>query len=149
MPDQPQDTAFSDIARRRVRFTPFEVIHRMSPTGPQELDVRGELDLATVPELRAKLSAARDGARPAVIDLRNCDFTDAAGLNLIIQAHRSAATNGDAPKTLVIARGRIAELFALTEIDSLVTVVGTRPEAHRALAGMRRRPAHARPEVVA
>ena len=151
MADQLQDIAHRLDPARRVRLTSFEVIHRVAPSGPQELDVRGELDLATVPELRAKLSAAREGARPAVIDLRKCDLIDSAGLGLLVQAQRSAATNGDAPKVVVIARGRIAKLFALTQVDSEVTVVSSRPEAVRALSlpGMPTRRTHVEPEVAA
>jgi anti-anti-sigma factor len=51
---------------------------------------RGELDMATAPELeQAVMSRLQDG-RWVVLDLRSLDFIDSSGLRVVVGAHRSA-----------------------------------------------------------
>ena len=51
---------------------------------------RGELDMATAPELeQAVMPRLRDG-RWIVLDLRSLDFIDSSGLRVVVGAHRAA-----------------------------------------------------------
>ena len=59
------------------------------------LEVRGELDISTVPELARRLAEA-EGENPTriVIDLSELSFMDSTGLALIIRARQAAETHG-------------------------------------------------------
>ena len=72
----------------------------------------GELDLATVGQLRAAFGKA-DGCGALVIDLRGLSFMDSAGLSLVVEQHRRAA---DAGVDFRVVRGapEIQRLFELT-----------------------------------
>jgi anti-anti-sigma factor len=55
----------------------------------------GELDLATVGEVRAQLDQLRAvGWRNIVMDLRNVSFIDSTGLGLLVEAQQHAEANG-------------------------------------------------------
>jgi anti-sigma B factor antagonist len=80
--------------------------------------IRGELDLATGPELEAEL--ARLGDPPPeflVLDLRELEFMDSTGLSILIKAHQRAVEEG---RGLGLVRGpqqvqRLLELTGVTE----------------------------------
>lgn len=56
---------------------------------------RGELDLATAPELEDRVLAALRGAEhPVVLDLRELTFMDSTGIRTIIAAHHVAQDAG-------------------------------------------------------
>ena len=56
---------------------------------------RGELDLATAPELEEKvLEAVRGGDRSVVLDLRELTFMDSTGVRTIVAAHKAAEEAG-------------------------------------------------------
>lgn len=59
------------------------------------VDVIGELDLATAPELRRAVTAACEGAaRTLVLDLARLSFTDSTGISAISAATARAAEQG-------------------------------------------------------
>ena len=56
---------------------------------------RGELDLATAPEVEEKvLAAVRTGDTQVVIDLRQLTFMDSTGVRTIVAAHKAAEESG-------------------------------------------------------
>jgi anti-sigma B factor antagonist len=58
------------------------------------VEVRGELDMATVPHLEEAIDALqRDGWRSIVLDLHDVVFMDARGLDLLLALERSARTD--------------------------------------------------------
>ncbi|MFL5844401.1 MAG: STAS domain-containing protein [Solirubrobacteraceae bacterium] len=104
---------------------------------PFELDVdsgddrvtftpRGELDLATAPELEDKvLSAVRTADRSVVLDLRELTFMDSTGVRTIVAAHQLAGETGgdlrvvrpprDSPVSRVIEISGIDEALGLVD----------------------------------
>lgn len=62
---------------------------------PAAVVVTGELDLATVPGLRARLDAAL-ARRPAAlqVDLSGCTFLDCCALDLLLAARDAACRDG-------------------------------------------------------
>jgi anti-anti-sigma factor len=72
-----------------VALEPFSVAEEGG-----QLRVRGELDLAAVPELRACVSATvlRDGR--AVLDLSGIEFVDVAGLSALTALAHEAQQGG-------------------------------------------------------
>jgi anti-anti-sigma factor len=58
------------------------------------LAVHGELDLATVDGVRARLDALRAERRAVVLDLDALDFMDSTGIRLVLQAAQDGAQTG-------------------------------------------------------
>jgi anti-sigma B factor antagonist len=76
--DVPSFELAIETADGRVTFTP-----------------RGELDLATAPELEQKvLDAVRGGEHAVVLDLRELTFMDSTGVRTIVAAHQVAEQTG-------------------------------------------------------
>jgi len=83
----------------------------------------GEIDLASVGLLEAKLRELRDtGFDHLVLDLREVAFMDTQGLAAVIEAQQSAAASGT---EFVLVRGpeRIHRLFEMIGLADRLTVV--------------------------
>ena len=100
---------------------------------PFELDVqtegdrtrfvpRGELDLATAPELEsAVLSAIGDG-RDVVLDLTGLTFMDSTGVRTIVSAH--AAAEGSAGAFAVVRPPAGSPVARVIEISGIAEALG-------------------------
>ena len=85
--------------------------------------VRGELDLATSPELERQLRDLADtGNEQLVIDLRELEFMDSTGLSLIVKAHQRLSEGG---RRLSIVRGsqQVQRLLDLTGVSERLQLV--------------------------
>jgi anti-anti-sigma factor len=58
------------------------------------LRLAGELDVATAPQLRAAIDAARPRRGTLVLDVAQLSFMDSAGLHLLLDAHAAARAAG-------------------------------------------------------
>jgi anti-sigma B factor antagonist len=89
------------------------------------LTVTGELDIATVPALRERLTAITDGgARRIVVDLLGVTFMDSTGLAAFI--HTKVRLGDDGQMTLVLAPDSYARLiFEVAGLDGVLDVVET------------------------
>ena len=107
--DVPSFELVVDAGEDRVTFTP-----------------RGELDLATAPELEDKvLDAVRQASRTVVLDLRELTFMDSTGVRTIVAAHQTAEESGcqlrvvrpprDTPVSRVIEISGIDEALGLVD----------------------------------
>jgi len=79
--------------------------------------VRGELDLASGPELEAEL--ARVHERPPemlIIDLSQLDFMDSTGLSILVKAHQQTVEDG---REFGVVRGtpQVQRLLELTGVS--------------------------------
>jgi anti-anti-sigma factor len=86
---------------------------------------RGELDLATAPELEEKvLAALNDGGQAVVLDLRELTFMDSTGVRTIVAAHQTAEETGAALRVVRPARespvSRVIEISGIDEALGLV-----------------------------
>jgi anti-sigma B factor antagonist len=86
---------------------------------------RGELDLATAPELEDKvLGAVRDGGRAVVLDLRELTFMDSTGVRPIVAAHQVAEQTGNHLRVVRPPRdsavSRVIEISGIDEALGLV-----------------------------
>jgi anti-sigma B factor antagonist len=86
---------------------------------------RGELDLATAPELEDRvLEALRDGGRQVVVDLRELSFMDSTGVRTIVAAHQTAEESGCELRVVRPARdspvSRVIEISGIDEALGLV-----------------------------
>jgi anti-anti-sigma factor len=92
------------------------------------ITVAGEIDIATAPQLRERLTALAASGRPLVVDLAQVSFLDAAGLGVLAgTAHRARARGTSLH--VISARPQIRRLFAITGLDRHIPLVWTLAEA--------------------
>jgi anti-sigma B factor antagonist len=93
------------------------------------IEVEGQVDLYSAPELKEKTSQVIDGGRPRVIvDLSRVTFLDSTGLGILVGAlKRIRAARGSL--TLVVTDYDIERLFELTGLDGTFTIYRSRDEA--------------------
>jgi anti-sigma B factor antagonist len=90
--------------------------------------VRGELDLATSPELEAQLQKVwNSGNEQLVIDLRELEFMDSTGLSIIVKAHQRLSDEG---RQLSVVRGsqQVQRLLDLTGVSERLQLVNSPEE---------------------
>ena len=93
------------------------------------LTVGGELDIATAPELRARLSAAVDaGLSRLVIDLRPLSFLDSVALATLLQARRRLGDDGRLA-VVVAADSYVRLIFEVAGMPQCIDVFETREQA--------------------
>jgi anti-sigma B factor antagonist len=92
--------------------------------------LKGSLDIATAPSVRAALTDASDGKHDVVVDLTSLEFLDSTGLGALIGAHRRATEKGG---TLRLAVGE-GPILRLLNITGLIRVLAVYPSLDDALA---------------
>jgi anti-anti-sigma factor len=92
------------------------------------VEVRGELDVAAVPDLRRALeTVTADRAGPVVIDLNGVSFIDSLSIASIVAARRRL---GDARRGAVVAtHPYVLLIFEAGGLDAVVPVFDSREEA--------------------
>jgi anti-anti-sigma factor len=86
--------------------------------------VRGELDLATAPDLEEVVSERMDAGQEVVIDLRELQFMDSSGLRVLVAAH-ARSTNGGPRFAMVRARegSEVAKIMSISGVDERLELV--------------------------
>jgi anti-anti-sigma factor len=88
--------------------------------------IRGELDLATVPDLAGPLRPLAAAGHHLILDLGALQFCDCTGLSLLLRVRREAAEAGGTLQ-LAAAVPRVGRLTALTGTRDLHGVRPCRP----------------------
>jgi anti-sigma B factor antagonist/stage II sporulation protein AA (anti-sigma F factor antagonist) len=83
------------------------------------LSIEGEIDIATVGQLRAALEAALSEHQQIIVDMAGVTFIDAAGIRVLLEVGESR--NGSGPLTLVEAP-RVAWLLKLVGLDNVTSI---------------------------
>jgi anti-sigma B factor antagonist len=84
--------------------------------------LRGSLDLATAPTVRAALTdATEDGSHHIIVDLTQLEFLDSTGLGVLIGAHRRAAERSGSLR-LIVHDGPISRLLQITGLIAVFAV---------------------------
>jgi anti-anti-sigma factor len=106
---------------------PFTCSWRMGHFGSIWVDLAGELDLATSPQLATMLGDTQSHSSLVVLDLRALNFMDSAGAHVIIDAGISARK---ASRGLLVVRGpiQVDMVFALTGASNEVELFDLDPE---------------------
>ena len=86
---------------------------------------RGELDLATAPELERFLGERLAEGRALRLDLRELGFMDSSGVRVLVTAHR-AAERGEGTLQIVRPRqgGAVDRVLAIAGIADQLGMVG-------------------------
>jgi anti-anti-sigma factor len=98
--------------------------------GRAYLTLRGELDLATAPELEQLVNARLDAGQEVVVDLRGLQFMDSSGIRVLVAAHARAARTGG---RLVVVRpeagSAVAKIVEVSGLDGELNIVDDPAEA--------------------
>ena len=81
------------------------------------LHPKGEIDLATAPELIAALAEAQASGEQVVVDMADVTFIDSCGLHALAQA--TTSSNGSGPLVLTNVAGHVVRLMKIVEMDRL------------------------------
>jgi anti-sigma B factor antagonist len=94
------------------------------------LSVDGEVDLATAPQLHAKLVDLVEvgGAGGVVVDLTPVAFMDSTGLSVLLAAHKRAQADGHSIR-LACPAGPVLRVLQLTGMERVLPVYGSLAEA--------------------
>lgn len=91
--------------------------------GGVHVELRGELDIASAPQLVEELEKAEtSGPGLVVVDLRGLSFMDSSGLRALVAADSRARETG---RRLVLIRGpeRVQRVFSITRLDERLEIV--------------------------
>jgi anti-sigma B factor antagonist len=96
------------------------------------LDVAGEVDVYSAPELRERLSEQLSAASPSlIVNLAEVTFLDSTGIGTLVAGLNRAVQFGGT-LTLVSDHDRILKLFRITGLDSVFTIC---PSVDAAISG--------------
>ena len=123
-------TLFPDATASGPRFLPppFSCsIASHAASNAATIQVEGDLDLATTPQLMEALWDAQRSADVVVLDLRGLTCVDTAGVRVIVDASLSARHAG---RRLLLVRGRdnVQRMFGLTGTEADVEVSELSPD---------------------
>lgn len=91
----------------------FKVMER-DEAGVRVIAVTGELDIATAPELCARLDRSRTGRRPRLlVDLSEVDFCDSTGLRALLGAASEVRAHGGRFAIVCPPAGDVARLLEI------------------------------------
>jgi anti-sigma B factor antagonist len=93
-------------------------------TGPRTVvAVRGELDLATAPELEAAVLPPLKAGTDTALDLRELEFMDSTGVRVIVAAHLAAQEHAASLTVAVVPDGPVARVLEISGLDVVLDVV--------------------------
>ena len=82
--------------------------------------VKGELDVATAPDLIAAVAALEAGYEELVIDLSECSFFASSGISVVLDENARGASEGFR-LVVVKAPPEVQRIFDLTGLEDIIT----------------------------
>ncbi len=98
-------------------------MYRRPMSDDRRVEITGEIDVATAPDMRARLYEAID-ARPGgtiIADLAAVEFLDSAGLGVLVAAAKYARAGGGEVQ-LTMPSAAVWKVFTITGIDTLFEI---------------------------
>lgn len=95
--------------------------------GITTLEVAGEIDAFTSPQLKEKLMPLCQDSRVVYLDLTQVDYIDSTGLGVLIGAYKSLR----AASGRFVIRGvspRLERLFRITGLNEIIEIEGTQED---------------------
>jgi anti-sigma B factor antagonist len=86
--------------------------------------LRGELDIATAPELERFVNERLDAGDEVVVDLRGLDFMDSSGIRVLVAGHTRAGRSGTRLVVVRAAGGSaVAKIIEVSGLDGELHLV--------------------------
>src|SRR3954454_13970070 len=85
--------------------------------GRAHLTLRGELDIATAPELEQLVNERIDSGQEVVVDLRGLEFMDSSGIRVLVAAHARAGRSGT--RVVVVRPAPSSAVAKIVEVSGL------------------------------
>lgn len=107
-----------------MRYTSgvIEVSEKPAAPGAMHLELEGELDMATAPQIATRIARGISaGVTRAIIDLDRLSFIDSTGLGVLISSMRRLRRRGGS-LTVVCSQEKILKAFRITGVDRLLTI---------------------------
>ena len=105
----------------------FRTVEESVDDSTQLVAVHGDVDLKTARAFRAALDeASQDGKERLIVDMSEVPFMDSSGLAALIGAQKALRTQ---TRVVVVCPQNLRRIFEVTRLDTVVTVVGSLPEA--------------------
>jgi anti-sigma B factor antagonist len=115
------------LAPNVPRWSPFQCTVTPGGTNAAWVEVVGELDLLTAPQLDSALREAQLNASLVVLDAREVTFIDSAGVHVILDASRDSEWGG---ARLVVATSAVVDRFlGLAGVTEQVSTFDISPPA--------------------
>ncbi len=119
---------------------PFEVRKETLDGGVEAIEVLGELDMNTAPELeRALEEAIADPGAAVMLDLCDCEFIDSTGIALIVRSwqrlDRDGGDGGRGRLVLCSHNHQVRRLLQITGVESQISLHDQRDAALAELRG--------------
>ncbi|MBW4704522.1 STAS domain-containing protein [Micromonospora sp. RL09-050-HVF-A] len=96
------------------------------------LEIAGDLDMSTTPQLRERLrEVVEGGARVVVVDLTGVGFMDSSGLGALVVAYRELRER-NGWLGLAGVRRPVRTVLSITSVDQVIGIFDTVPDAEAA-----------------
>lgn len=93
------------------------------------VEVIGEVDMATAPELTAMVDAVRDGALRVVVDLSAVTFLDSSALNALVHCQRDLAKREIGFRVVEPSDRNVRRVFEITQLTATLSIVDSLADA--------------------
>jgi anti-sigma B factor antagonist len=98
-------------------------VHEHDEAGVRIVEVAGELDIATAPDLCVRLDAGRLRRRPRMlVDLTDVDFCDSTGLRALLGAASEVRAQGGRFGIVCPPSGNVARLLQIVGAAEWMTI---------------------------
>jgi len=107
-----------DAGESPIVVSPFAIEVSGEPASPVVL-VRGEIDVATSPQLRNDLNAlVARGARHITLDFSGVSFVDSSGLGVLVGAYKRLRDDEEGSVRIVGAQPSVRKVFEITGLEA-------------------------------
>jgi len=93
------------------------------------VEVVGEIDMATAPELSTAISAAAEGVERVVVDLTEVTFLDSSALNALVHSQRELADREIGLRLVSPSDRVVRRVFEITQLTGPLRVVDSLADA--------------------
>jgi anti-sigma B factor antagonist len=102
-----------------IMVTPFGVEVSNDAAATPVVVVRGEIDVATSPQLRNELNAlVARGARVITLDFEEVSFVDSSGLGVLVGTYKRLRDEEQGSIRIVIAQASVRKVFEITGLQA-------------------------------
>jgi anti-sigma B factor antagonist len=99
------------------------------PPGFTVIEVGGEIDVYTAPQLRERLVSLVDsGSYQLIVDMESVEFLDSTGLGVLVGGLKRVR-NHEGGIDLVCTQSRILRIFRITGLNRVFSIYDTVPAA--------------------